>query len=276
MALAVASTAAIFRAAQKDEFFISKLASQCSDVLRLIGNKTWNKYSRHVTQASQILYGYLTTLKDLQTLGEEYTGIIQVDDTYMKIPFKLYQIICILLGAYGETIVTSIFNNLKKKVINNEDLKPEAKQKFLKLLSIIQWSLPIIKDLHQGWFFMGGQHYNIEKRLMGINYVSSVPGANPPLGLLRPLCIPTFARAVLNTVNNPPVFDEILSKDAKTSASNATSCPGCLEPNLTPCALPCGHILCNRCGRSSNTCFLCRAPYFPRRTVPLQNLSMKS
>lgn len=271
----MASTPAILRAAQKDEFFVGKLASQCSDMLRLMGNKTWNKYSGHVTKASQLLYGYLTTLKDLQTLGEEYTGIVQVDDTYMKIPLKLYQITCILLGAYGENIVMTIFNNLKKSIADNKSLKPEAKQNILKLITLVQWSLPIIKDLHQGWFFLGGQHYNIEKWLMAINYVSSVPGASPPSNLLRPLCIPTFVRAVLNAVNNFPVFDKAGVKDPKSSAADAAACPGCLEPNVTPCALPCGHVLCNDCGRSSNTCFLCRAPYSPRRTVPLQNMSLK-
>ncbi|XP_077302849.1 peroxisomal biogenesis factor 10 [Arctopsyche grandis] len=275
MALAIASTAAIFRAAQKDEFFTGMLASRCNDVLRLLGNRTWNKYSQHTAKASQLLYSSLTTLKDFQTLGEEYTGIVQVDDTYMKIPLKLYQIISILLGAFGETIVQKTLKNLKGKVSQNDNMLPDAKRACMKLLLIIQWAIPIVKELHRAWFYLGGQHYNIEKRLMAINYVSSVPGASPPSGLLRPLGIPTLFRAILNAVNSPPTFDEIDTKDVKASVSDVAACSGCLEPNVTPCALPCGHILCNQCARSSNVCFLCRAPYFPRRTVPLQNFSLK-
>lgn len=272
MSLPSSGGAAILRAAQKDEYFIKRLSANASEALRLFGNKTWNKYSKYITDASSVAYGYLTTMKDLQTLGEEYTGILQVDDSYVKLPHKIYQLTYILMNAFGETFVRKILNKLRSDIQHNEELLPNVKQLLLKFITILIWTIPILKDLHQSWFYMGGKHHEISKRLMGINYVNAVPGATLSSSLLTPLGIPCFLRAILNAVRSPPSFDDLDLKGETTEMSNnESSCPGCLDSNLTPCALPCGHILCNSCARGSYVCSLCRAPYHPNRTVPLQN-----
>lgn len=52
----------------------------------VLGHIFINKNKQYILQTSQILYYALTTLFKLQTLGEEYTRIIQVRKTGRHIP----------------------------------------------------------------------------------------------------------------------------------------------------------------------------------------------
>ncbi|CAD0205117.1 unnamed protein product [Chrysodeixis includens] len=79
MALPTAQPAEVLRAWQKDDLYEKQLAESLSKLMS----------ARHASKAvplSSVMYRSLTTLKDLQTLGEEYSGIVQVDETYNKLP----------------------------------------------------------------------------------------------------------------------------------------------------------------------------------------------
>jgi len=51
-----------------------------------LGHIFINKNKQYIFCASQVLYYALTTLSKLQTLGEEYTKIIQVGKTGKHVP----------------------------------------------------------------------------------------------------------------------------------------------------------------------------------------------
>lgn len=276
MALPTAGGPAIFRAAQKDEYFAKQLGGSASEVLRLFGNRKWQIYSKYIPFASHLAYNSITTLRDLQTLGEEYTGIIQVDNSYVQIPAKLIRMIYILLGAFGHQAVTNILNRTKESVLKNKSLLPKPKTLFLKVISLAHWSLPILQELHQACFFLGAKHYNITKRLTQINYVSAVPGRRPRISTLRTLGVPYLMRALLSAVQSPPSFEDIEPKNKRTlQHSRRTACDSCLITNNSPCCLPCGHIFCHNCARSLTICAICRAPYQNHRAVPLQNYNLR-
>lgn len=46
------------------------------------------KYHGSLSIVAKILYAAVTTIADTQTLGEEYTGIIQVNSTLGQLPSK--------------------------------------------------------------------------------------------------------------------------------------------------------------------------------------------
>lgn len=62
----------------------------------LLGHRLWVARNKLIFDGiAKFVYKYLTTLKSLQTLGEEYTGIIQLDKTGRELPSKFVS--CIVL-----------------------------------------------------------------------------------------------------------------------------------------------------------------------------------
>lgn len=79
----------IVRSVQKDAKYSSELSEDLSDILRLTGPRNWIKYNSLTKLLAEISYHGFASLNNLQTLGEEYTGIIQVDSVYKQIPSRL-------------------------------------------------------------------------------------------------------------------------------------------------------------------------------------------
>ena len=89
-----ASHGEILRAAQKDSSFTDKLQRNVSNlILELVGPRVWLKYKWLLEPSTRFLYYMITTGLDLQTLGEEYTGIIQVKHGQRKLPSKLMRFV---------------------------------------------------------------------------------------------------------------------------------------------------------------------------------------
>ena len=65
----------ILRAAEKDETYLSSLQQRVTSLgLDLVGPQVWLRYGWLAEPLSRLVYLSLTTLSDIQTLGEEYTG----------------------------------------------------------------------------------------------------------------------------------------------------------------------------------------------------------
>lgn len=79
----------IVRSVQKDARYTNELAEDLSDVLRLTGPRNWIKYNQMCRLLAELSYHGFASANNLQTLGEEYTGIIQVDGNYKQIPSRL-------------------------------------------------------------------------------------------------------------------------------------------------------------------------------------------
>lgn len=79
----------IVRSVQKDARYTNELAEDFSDVLRLTGPRNWIKYNQMCRLLAELSYHGFASINNLQTLGEEYTGIIQVDGNYKHIPSRM-------------------------------------------------------------------------------------------------------------------------------------------------------------------------------------------
>lgn len=119
MPFQVAGAAEVLRATQKDESFLNYLKSCISEIVQrtlgkycycnwflsgihyiilwrwnvvwmsifsLTGTRTWLDVHKNAEVLCEIVYYGLTTLCLRQTLGEEYTGILQVDSSRRKLP----------------------------------------------------------------------------------------------------------------------------------------------------------------------------------------------
>lgn len=94
-----ARQAEIIRCIQKDEIYVNNLSNGLSDILRIVlekfaknSNKKWLTYQSLCLLVAKLSYhGYLS-LARLQTLGEEYTGILQINGSVkseLKLPNRL-------------------------------------------------------------------------------------------------------------------------------------------------------------------------------------------
>lgn len=111
MKLYPAKQADIVRCAQRDELFVQQLENDFSYVLRLLGTKYLQHFRSLPAVAANLFYYGLTSASNLQTLGEEYAGILRVTSDN-KMPNKLvcnFLFVCplssyfILFGSFLHT-----------------------------------------------------------------------------------------------------------------------------------------------------------------------------
>lgn len=79
----------IIRSVQKDLYYTEELTHNFSDILRITSKKQWVRYNNLCKMLAEIVYHGFASINSLQTLGEEYTGIIQIDSNYHQIPSKI-------------------------------------------------------------------------------------------------------------------------------------------------------------------------------------------
>lgn len=75
-----AKVADVLRSNQRDEEFVEGLQENVAAILKTQGFKTYSKYKKFVPFFTNFWYYYLTSASNLQTLGEEYAGILRVVD----------------------------------------------------------------------------------------------------------------------------------------------------------------------------------------------------
>lgn len=267
MALPTAQPAEVLRAWQKDDLYEKQLAELLSKLIS-------SRYASKATPLSSVLYRSLTTLKDLQTLGEEYSGIVQVDDTYHKLPTYCSRLLSILLSIFGENITRQIIHSAEKRVEQSGTLTAEAQNILLVLLKTLSNIMPQIQNIHRGIAYINGRPMQIGKTLTGIDYVHVRPAAVAYYAHLRLLGIVTLLHAFVSCgqtlYKSKKHMDQM--KETPNEVDSNRSCVACLEDILNPCVLPCGHIFCfNCCYGLLESCALCRSPFTKNIVVPLMN-----
>ena len=70
----------IIRATQKDDLVMTQMRNEISSnvLLKILGPRSWIPWKQWIEASVHFAYFAITTLADLQTIGEEYTGILQV------------------------------------------------------------------------------------------------------------------------------------------------------------------------------------------------------
>lgn len=92
MKLHDARVADVVLSSQRDEAFIADLQNDISLILKLIGPRNYNRLRGFLPSFSSLWYYIFTSLSNLQTLGEEYTGTIRTSgDVVPKFTVKFPQ-----------------------------------------------------------------------------------------------------------------------------------------------------------------------------------------
>ena len=166
----------ILRAVQKDESYINKMHQSISSLgLEIFGPQTWIKYKSLCEPATRFLYYAVTTLSDYQTLGEEYTGLIQVVHRKNKLPSKFMRLLMIFLQTFGPHLLKYWFKNLQLTVKRNPlQFDKEAVRRISNLLPVLEQMKEYVDKINVCIFYFHGSFYHLAKRLTGISYVKYI------------------------------------------------------------------------------------------------------
>lgn len=267
MALPTAQPAEVLRAWQKDDLYEKQLADSLSRLLP-------SHQAQKAVPLSSVLYKSFTTLKDLQTLGEEYSGIVQVDETYHKLPSFSARLLSILFSALGENLTRRLLRQVENSVQNNSTLRPDARNAFIVILKAVTTMVPQIESIHRALSYINGGPLQIGKTITGIDYVHVRPAAAAYYAHLRLLGIVTLLHAFIScgqSLYQAKKHMDLL-KDLPNDVDSNKSCVACLEEIVQPCVLPCGHVFCMNCSYGPlDSCALCRTPFTKNSVVPLMN-----
>lgn len=161
----------ILRTVQKDLSYTNQLAHDYSDILKFGSNRLWIKYNHLCNLLAELSYHGFASWNNLQTLGEEYTGIIQIDNRYVALPNKLLQMISIILEFGGVRLLAMLLRQLELNFERNTELLPHVREKLVHCCQLLIKLLPYMQTLHRSWFYWYGGKYHVSKRVTGINYV---------------------------------------------------------------------------------------------------------
>ncbi|XP_001353650.3 peroxisome biogenesis factor 10 [Drosophila pseudoobscura] len=285
----------IVRSVQKDARYTNELAEDFSDVLRLTGPRNWIKFNQMCKLLAELSYHGFASVNSLQTLGEEYTGIIQVDGNYKQIPSRLMQLLAIVLEFGGDALFIRLLQKLDLYIANHEEIRPEAKLQLKKLIHRLKQSPSYIKALHKSLFYLNSSKYQLSKRTTGINYVLIRHWLQPEFSLYgyKILGVITFLqvtvslaisswdawrehkRQQLETLKQTGKRFLHRASSVKSSNHDAPQCILCLEPRINCSLTPCGHIFCWSCIlewlEERDECPLCRESLKKSQVIQLQN-----
>ncbi|XP_016933444.3 peroxisome biogenesis factor 10 [Drosophila suzukii] len=285
----------IVRSVQKDARYTNELAEDFSDVLRLTGPRNWIKYNQMCRLLAELSYHGFASANSLQTLGEEYTGIIQVDGNYKQIPSRLLQLIAIVLEFGGDSLFQRLLQKLDTYVANHEEIRPEAKPQLKKIIQRLRQSPSYVKALHKSLFYLDASKYQLSKRTTGINYVLIRHWLQPEFSLYgyKILGVITFLqvsfslaisgwdawrehkRQQLEAIKQTGKKFLQRGLSVRNADPDAPQCILCLEPRSNSSLTPCGHIFCWSCLlewlEERDECPLCRESLKKSQVIPLQN-----
>jgi peroxin-10 len=284
----------VIRTTQKDLQFTSEINQNVLEIAQFLSRNSRNliNFGEISKVLSNIFYHGFATVNRLQTLGEEYTGIIQIDNRTDNLPSKFFQLIAIVLEFAGETFLIKLLKVYERKVEQNEDLVPEAQETILKLIKLVRSSLPYIKALHRGLFYLNSGHLQVSKRLTGINYVlvrfwlnehHSIKGYKF-LGVITILQVlfslsgkikEKLAERKLKCETASTSIARTTTIRSQRSVKSAKKCVLCLENRTNLTSTSCGHLFCWHCIlellRYKNDCPMCRETLTSSSVIFLQN-----
>ncbi|KAF9569811.1 hypothetical protein CPC08DRAFT_652886 [Agrocybe pediades] len=163
-----AQQAQIIRANQRDLYHVSSLKDQTEGVLRSwLGTRWLTRWDKEIDLIIKLCYYGLTTGRATQTLGEEYTDVWQYSSREGAVPPSVPTQTMLILSSLLPSYVLGRWGHSAS--LNTRH--PLIATWLRRLPTIID----VATEVNLAVFYLKGTYYNVTKRLMGIQHLSSTP-----------------------------------------------------------------------------------------------------
>lgn len=284
----------IIRTNQKDAQFTTEISQDVLEVAQFLvtNNRNFMKLNELIKIGTNIAYHAYAAVNRLQTLGEEYTGVLQIHKGTDNLPHKFLQVLAIIFEFGGEFLLINILKEYERRIHENEELLPEARRAIFKLITLTKSSIPYIKALSRGFFYLrnSGQ-LQISKKLTGIHYVLvrfwlndhhnisgyKFLGIVTILQVIFSLMLKLKDRHESRKINVEDADDESkrLTVKSRVERDDAKKCILCLESRTNLSLTTCGHVFCWNCIcdwlKYKSDCPCCREHLTQSSVIYLQN-----
>ncbi|KAI6201221.1 hypothetical protein M3Y96_00818600 [Aphelenchoides besseyi] len=244
----------ILRASRKDDEFLHMFQLKLSDTIKnLCGDATWIRMYKYLPSMTNLFYHFATTMSGVQTLGEEYLGLIQVSSrSRVQLLAWWRSFLWCGIEAFGPQFVDRQLKNLKQKdedYYQSKSVTDRTPIGRIVLSAILrQLSFSTIQNIHWAIFFLStGTFYSVWKRALNIKYIGILFKIIGITVLLQYLLKITFAIRydISRSLFRPS--ESVQSKLPPSSdTENGFYCDICLNSE-DPVSSPCGHIYCYGC-----------------------------
>lgn len=285
----------MLRAAQKDSSYLASLEGRVSRLLLGgLGPRAWAGAREWIGPLTRCCYYSLTTLQSCQTLGEEYTGVVQVHRGSLRLPSSLARVSLVMLQTLAPTLLNLALRMLEKRLQDPSlSLSREMQGRLVRLVAALRKALGVLEKINTCAFYFQGAYYHLSKRLTGVGYVKVATEGEQDstrpvfrlLGLVSGLhLVLSLVQSLNQTIAGGGVPEDLLQLDQGQGEEGGgwvaprERCSLCLAKlgsrGLTT-ATPCGHLYCWSCIlealQSSGQCPVCRKIVLPHRLVPCRN-----
>ncbi|PIK45125.1 hypothetical protein BSL78_18014 [Apostichopus japonicus] len=253
-----AGQAEILRSSQKDQFYISQLRSKLADVFQSwAGARAWIKWRAELDLVTDCLYFGLTTLSGLQTLGEEYVNILQVDHTRRAVPSLQRRTFLVFTHVVFPYLLDKFLSRLSYRLGANLSvpvLPLDWRERLKTTLPLIRHLLLLAHRTHMAFFYLSGVFYHIAKRSSAVQYLMVRRGLsrgslNPSFRLLGIISLIQLALSVswqlyqwkkVNGENEERPVSESFGRVSRCFVTMFTL----FEQEKRYDCYPCGHLFC--------------------------------
>ncbi|KAF8633982.1 hypothetical protein AX15_001159 [Amanita polypyramis BW_CC] len=210
-----AQQAQIIRAHQRDVYHLSSLKDQAENVVRnFLGTRRLARWDKELDFLVKVVYYGFTTGRATQTLGEEYTDIWQYSNSHRELPppgrLRLALVLLPTLPYY-------LFSKW-----NQSSFLPACLRNFT---ATLRKALPIVAELNLALFYIAGMYYDVIKRALGVQYLSSMPEnphiRPPTYSLLGIMLIVRLLHRLVSSIRQKRVAESGAHQAQRVVASSA-------------------------------------------------------